>query len=160
MGKLAKFTKTTTNLLFWHHLIKAMALICPDLENYKAELKFTTSRSGGPGGQSVNKLNTKVTLRWDVLNSPAINDDQRWQIANKLAKVINNDGVVVITAHSNRSQLQNKEEVISKLQNLLRQAFTIRKARKPTKPTKASVKRRLDDKKKLSRKKKLRGGVD
>ena len=132
----------------------------PLLEEVEKEFKFTTSRSGGPGGQSVNKVNTKVTLRWDVKNSLSIDDDQRFKIMTHLDKVINNDGEVVITAQTNRSQLQNKEEVISKLETLLTKAFTVRKARKATKPTKASKLRRLDDKKKQSIKKNLRRGID
>ena len=132
----------------------------PLLEEVEKEFKFTTSRSGGPGGQSVNKVNTKVTLRWDVKNSLSIDDDQRFKIMTHLDKVINNDGEVVITAQTNRSQLQNKEEVISKLDTLLTKAFTVRKPRKATKPTKASKLRRLDDKKKQSIKKNLRRGID
>ena len=67
-----------------------MAAKAPEIEEIENELKFTTSRSGGPGGQSVNKVNTKVTLRWDVRNSTSIDDEQRFQITEKLAIVINN----------------------------------------------------------------------
>jgi ribosome-associated protein len=132
----------------------------PGLEEIETELKFTTSRSGGPGGQSVNKVNSKVTLRWDVGNSTAIDDEQRTKIMTTLAKVINNDGEVVITAQTNRSQLQNKQEVIAKLDTLLTRAFTVRKVRKATKPTKSSKLKRLDNKKKQSIKKNLRRGID
>ena len=137
-----------------------MAVICPNIESYKAELRFSTSRSSGPGGQSVNKVNTKVTLRWDVQNSTAIDDNQRLRILAKLAKVINNEGEVVLSASSNRSQIQNKEAVMSKLAGLLTKAFIVPKERKATKPSKASRQKRLDAKKKQSKKKKLRGGVD
>ena len=132
----------------------------PELEEIETELKFTTSRSGGPGGQSVNKVNTKVTLRWDVGNSTAIDDEQRSKIMTTLAKVINKEGEVVITAQTNRSQLQNKQEVIGKLDTLLIRAFTVRKVRKATKPSKSSKLKRLDDKKKQSIKKNLRRGID
>ena len=132
--------------------LKAPAII--DIEN---ELKFTTSRSSGPGGQSVNKVNTKVTLRWDVKGSEVISDDQRTKILKELTKSINNDGEVVLAAQTNRSQLQNRAEVIQKLEGLLTKAFAIRKVRKATKPTKASIRRRLDAKKKLSEKKRRRG---
>jgi len=137
-----------------------MTTRAPDIEEIENEFKFTTSRSGGPGGQSVNKVNTKVTLRWDVRNSIAINDEQRVRITEKLAKVLNREGEVVITAQTNRSQLQNKEEVIQKLDGLLIKAFTVRMVRKSTKPTQASVRKRLDAKKKQSDKKKLRKGLD
>jgi len=137
-----------------------MTLETPDIDKIKNELKFTTSRSSGPGGQSVNKLNTKVSLRWDVNNSTTLNSDQRSRIMIKLDKVINNEYKVVLSSQENKSQLQNKETVIRKLEGLIKDAFIVRKSRKPTKPTKASVKRRLKSKKKLSEKKKLRGGVD
>lgn len=132
----------------------------PDLDHIENELKFTTSRSSGPGGQSVNKINTKVTLRWDIGNSIAINGEQRLKIMTTLAKVINNEGEVVITSQTNRSQLQNKQEVIAKLGTLLTKAFIVHKVRKATKPTKASKLKRLDEKKKQSIKKNLRRGID
>lgn len=137
-----------------------MQLNKPALKNIENEFKFSTSRSGGPGGQSVNKVNTKVTLRWDVKNSISIDDEQRLKIMKYLTKVINIDGEVVMTAQTNRSQLQNKEEVISKLETLLTKAFMVRKTRKATRPTKASKLKRLDDKKKQSIKKNLRRGLD
>ena len=137
-----------------------MAAKAPEIEEIENELKFTASRSGGPGGQSVNKVNTKVTLRWDVKNSISIDDEQRLRITEKLAIVINNEGEVVLTAQTNRSQLQNKEEVIQKLNGMLTKAFIVRKARKPTKRTKASIQRRLAAKKKQSDKKKLRKDLE
>ena len=137
-----------------------MAVGQPNIDEIRNELKFTTSRSSGPGGQSVNKLNTKVTLRWDVKNSNILNDDQCSMLMIKLAKVINNEGELVLTAQESKSQVKNKEEVIRKLEVLIKKAFVIRKTRRRTRPTKASVRKRLDNKKKLSDKKKLRGGVD
>jgi ribosome-associated protein len=137
-----------------------MALKKPLIDDLLTELQFTTSRSGGPGGQHVNKVNTKVTLRWDVRKSTVIDDDQRLLILGKLAKVVNSVGEVVLSADSSRSQLQNKEAVLNKLDLLLTRAFAVAKPRKPTKPTKASVRKRLDDKKKQSIKKHLRRGID
>ena len=128
-----------------------MAAKAPEIEEIENELKFTTSRSGGPGGQSVNKVNTKVTLRWDVRNSTSIDDEQRFQITEKLAIVINNEGEVVLTAQTNRSQLQNKEGVIHKLNGLLTKAFIVRKARKPTKRTKASIQKKISCEKEAER---------
>ena len=137
-----------------------MVIKKPEIALIENEFKFSASRSSGPGGQSVNKVNTKVTLRWDVKNSTSIDDEQRLRITEKLARVINNVGEVILTAQTNRSQLQNKEEVISKLESLLTKAFIVHKARKATKPTKSSVQKRLEAKKKQSNKKKLRKGLD
>jgi ribosome-associated protein len=133
---------------------------CPDIDELSSELQFTTSKSGGPGGQNVNKVNTKVTLRWEVSKSPILSNEQRLVILDKLKNVINNDGEVVISAHSSRSQITNKQEAINKLAELLNRAFKYVKPRKPTKPTKASNRRRLDNKKKLGAKKKQRRDLD
>ncbi len=130
----------------------------PSIDDLKKEFQFTTSRSGGPGGQHVNKVNTKVTLRWSVKNSQTVDDEQRTIIITKLTKVINSEGEVVISAEGSRSQFQNKVEAIDKLDALLTKAFFIPKKRKATKPSKASVKKRLDKKKKHGEKKKWRKG--
>jgi len=120
------------------------------------EFRFTTSRGGGPGGQHVNKVNTKVTLHWSVRLSSSIDEGQRVKILEKLSKIINTEGEVVLSAHSSRSQLQNKNEVLDKLDKCLIKAFAVKKSRKKTKPTKASIRKRLDDKKKQGEKKKQR----
>lgn len=137
-----------------------MALECPNIIHLIPEFRFTTSRSGGPGGQHVNKVNTKVTLRWDVMKAASISEEQRHLILIKLKKLINNDGEIVLSAHSSRSQSKNKQDTIDKLATQLIAAFKTSKPRKPTKPTKASINRRLDAKKRQAVKKKLRGGVD
>ena len=125
-----------------------------------SELVFTASRSGGPGGQNVNKVNTKVTLKWDIANSEILKDKQRERILKKLENKITKEGVLVLSSQAERSQLKNKEAILEKLNDLLVKAFTKKKKRKPTKPTKASVKRRLEAKKKHSDKKKMRRGWD
>ena len=130
----------------------------PLISDLKSELIFSSSRSGGPGGQSVNKVNTKITLRWDVRNSRALTDEQRNVILVKLSKSINLEGEVVLASDSSRSQLQNKEDTINKLKNLLDDAFKKQKPRKPTKPTRSSVRKRLENKKKHSERKKMRKG--
>lgn len=122
------------------------------------ELEFGFSRSGGPGGQHVNKVNTKVTLKWDVANSQLLDEEQRTLLLKKLAKRLTKEGVLVLTSQEGRSQLANKEDAIAKLDALLAKAFVKKKKRKPTKPTKASVEKRLEAKKKLSEKKKWRRG--
>jgi ribosome-associated protein len=121
-----------------------------------SELVFITSRSGGPGGQNVNKVNTKVTLKWDVAHSMALSVEQKEVIARKLAARITQSGILLITAQDKRSQLQNKEEVLLKLDQLLTNAFAVRKIRRATKPGKAAKQKRIKEKKIRSEKKQWR----
>lgn len=125
-----------------------------------SELVFTTSRSSGPGGQNVNKVNSKVTLKWDVTQSQMITEEEKEIITNKLASRITVDGVLLITSQEKRSQLQNKEEVIIKLETLLTKAFERKKARKATKPSKGAMQSRIDTKKKNAEKKQWRQKPD
>ncbi len=121
-----------------------------------SELIFNTSRSGGAGGQNVNKVETKVEVYWDVLKSSIINDDQRSLITQKLKNKIDSDGILKIASSKTRSQLKNKEDAISKLLALIEKALTIQPKRIPTKVPKSVVKKRLSDKKKAGEIKKLR----
>lgn len=120
------------------------------------ELIFITSRSGGPGGQNVNKVNTKVTLKFDVMNSTILHEEEKEVIVKKLNSRLTVDGVLVLASQDKRSQLQNKEAALQRFDKLLAKAFTEKKKRKATKPTKGSVQDRMNKKKKLSEKKKWR----
>ena len=120
------------------------------------ELEFSASKSSGPGGQNVNKVNTKISLRFDIPNSAILNEDQKNFLLKKLRTKVTLEGVVIINDQSKRSQLQNKESAVAKLDKLLSKAFEVRKKRKPTKPTRSSVRKRLDSKKKHSIKKQSR----
>jgi ribosome-associated protein len=124
--------------------------------NLLSEIKFSTSRSSGPGGQNVNKVNTKVSLRWNVVESAILMPEQKELLLKKWATRLTVDGSLLIVSQVKRSQLQNMEEALAKLNQLLKEAFAKRKKRKNTKPTKSAVQKRLDQKKLQSDKKKGR----
>ncbi|MFD2514138.1 alternative ribosome rescue aminoacyl-tRNA hydrolase ArfB [Pontibacter locisalis] len=125
-----------------------------DLEK---ELQFQASRSGGAGGQNVNKVATKVELKFDVQNSERLSDEEKALVQEKLASRINSDGFLQVVCQTERSQLRNKELCLERFYELLRQALTKQKKRKATKPSSASVRRRLENKKKQAEKKASRG---
>lgn len=122
----------------------------------KSELKFRTSRSSGPGGQSVNKVSTKVELLFDVWNSNVLTIEQKEIISIKLKNRINSEGILQISSDETRSQLKNKEIVVERFYGLLEEALKPVKKRKPTKPSKSSKEKRLKTKKIKSDKKDLR----
>src|SRR5579859_1616135 len=111
-----------------------------------SELEFTTSRSSGPGGQNVNKVNSKVTLRWNIKASTLLTAEEKELLLQKLSSRLTTDGALLIIAQDKRSQLQNKDEALSKLNRLLKQALVKKKKRKVTKPSKSSVQNRLNKK--------------
>lgn len=121
------------------------------------ELNFQMSRSGGAGGQNVNKVETKVELKFHVDTSQVLNDEEKALVHQKLSSRINSEGYLQVVCQTERTQLRNKEQCIDRFYELLRQAFTRQKKRKDTKPTKASVRRRLESKKKQAEKKANRG---
>ena len=129
------------------------------LPNLDSELKFKTSRSGGAGGQNVNKVSTKVELDFNVLNSILLTDEQKIMILKKLEKKITKLGVLQIISQTERNQLGNKEIAIKKFHELIAKCFVVKKKRKPTKPSKASKERRLDIKKRNSEIKILRKSI-
>ena len=120
------------------------------------ELLYRTTRSSGPGGQHVNKTETQVELWFDVAHSPSLNEAQRQRILSKLNNLIDQDGVLHLTAQSERSQLRNREVVTTRFQEVLAAALRVPKKRRPTKPTAASRTRRLESKKRRGQIKQLR----
>ena len=120
---------------------------------FSGEFKFSASRSSGPGGQNVNKVSTKVELRFHVASSLLLSDAEKEMIADKLASKINMAGELILVSQSERSQLKNKERVVEKFYILISKALTPKKKRKATKPSKASREERLETKRKQSEKK-------
>jgi ribosome-associated protein len=120
------------------------------------ELQFSASRSSGPGGQNVNKVNSRITIRVDIPNSTILTDDEKLTLLAKLSSQLTEAGVLMVHAQEKRSQLQNKEAALHKLDVLLARAFVKKKTRKPTKPSKSSVQQRINKKRKQSEKKQWR----
>jgi len=124
--------------------------------NFYNEFVFLTSRSSGAGGQNVNKVNTKVELRFSIAFSQLLSEEEKELLRTKYPNRINTENELVITCQTERSQLKNKEKVVEKFYKLLETALTPRKKRTATKPTKASVAKRLVNKKITSEKKATR----
>jgi ribosome-associated protein len=112
-----------------------------------SELQFRFSRSGGPGGQHVNRSETRVELVFDVGRSPSLTEDQRLRLRLRLDRYLDGDGVMHLTASETRSQSENRARVIGRFRILLAGALRKRKRRIPTRPTAASRERRIADKK-------------
>jgi ribosome-associated protein len=121
--------------------------------DFSNELHFSASRSSGPGGQNVNKVNTKVELRFHVASSAILSEEEKSLILEKLAKKINSEGELILVSQTERSQLKNKEKAIEKFYSLLTRALAPRKKRKHTKPSQASKEERLEEKRKQAEKK-------
>jgi ribosome-associated protein len=117
------------------------------------EFDFTFARSGGPGGQNVNKVNSKVTLRWDVTTSPTLPADVLARFRAKYHRRITKDGDLVMYSQRYRDQGRNVADCLEKLRELLLEVAVAPRTRRPTRRTKGSVQRRLKDKKQQSDKK-------
>ncbi|MCA9917869.1 MAG: aminoacyl-tRNA hydrolase [Anaerolineales bacterium] len=121
-----------------------------------AELSFRFSTSSGPGGQHVNKTATKVTLLFDVANSPSLPDEVRARLLLRLANRIDKDGILQLQVQSSRSQHRNRDTAVSLFQQLLADALKKQKKRRRTKPSAAAQEKRLTEKKKRGERKQER----
>ncbi len=122
----------------------------------KSEFIFSATRSGGPGGQNVNKVNTQVELRFSVYSSEFLSEYEKQKISQKLKNRINSEGELILVSSAERSQLRNKEKVNQLFFELIGKALTPIKKRIKTSPTVSSRFKRLENKKLESRKKQLR----
>lgn len=125
----------------------------PPAAAFLPEITFQTSRASGPGGQNVNKVESRVEARFTVATSALLTDEQKARILEKIASRLTSEGELLVVAQDDRSQLRNKELVLARLHEILRRALHRDPPRRPTKPGKAAVRRRLDAKKQLSQKK-------
>ena len=133
-----------------------LLIINSELHLSLSELQYRFARSGGPGGQHVNKTETQVELLFDVAHSPSLSDQQRQRLLAKLKNVIDQEGVLHLTSQSERSQLRNREAVTERFRSVLAAALHEPKKRRPTRPTAASKTRRIEGKKRRGQIKQLR----
>ena len=126
------------------------------VNDFSSEVFFKTARSGGSGGQNVNKVETMAEALWNVAESRFFTDDEKELIQAKLEKKINKDGYLAVKCSETRSQLENKQIAQAKMEELVAKSLIKPKRRKPTKPSKAAKEKRLDSKKKEGLKKEMR----
>jgi len=124
-----------------------------------SELQFRFARSGGPGGQHVNRSATQVELLFDVVNSPSLDETQRQRVLTKLKSRIDKEAVLHLVSQETRSQLRNREEVVERFRELMRDALHVPKSRRPTRPSRAVRERRLEEKRRRSKTKRSRRPV-
>ena len=126
------------------------------MKNFTNELTYKTSRSSGAGGQNVNKVETSVTVMWNIAGTEFFKEEEKELIALKLKNRINLEGILQLTVSESRTQLQNKKIVTEKILDLVNKSLVKPKLRKPTKPSKRQVEKRIQAKKQLSEKKENR----
>lgn len=122
----------------------------------RAELGVRATRASGAGGQHVNKTSTRVEITWSVTSSQTLADEDRARLVSRLASRLSDDGELRVVASDTRSQLQNRELAETRLADIVRRALVIPKARRKTRPSRAAKQARLDQKRKISEKKRVR----
>ena len=126
--------------------MKNDVLVKPGLTIPGHELEITTSRAGGPGGQHVNKTDSRISVRWNVLTTTVLNELQKMRVATNLQARLTAEGYVVVHNSESRSQVSNKEAALEQLALMVRKALHVPKKRKPTKASTSAKAARVDDK--------------
>jgi ribosome-associated protein len=124
--------------------------VSPELRLPLAELDFRATRSGGPGGQHVNKASTRVEVWWDVAASPSLTEDQRARLLSRLAARLDGSGRLRLVSSGSRSQFRNREDVTERLREVVAKALVVPRPRRRTKPTRASKMARVEAKRRRS----------
>ncbi|MCA8915103.1 MAG: aminoacyl-tRNA hydrolase [Planctomycetes bacterium] len=132
----------------------------PNIRVADSELDFSFARSGGPGGQNVNKVSSKVVLHWDVTNAPGVPDAVKQRFLKTFRTRITDAGILVMDCDETRSQHTNRERVVERLKEMLQQVAKPPKRRIPTKPSKGAKKKRRQHREKHAQKKQLRKKID
>ena len=131
-----------------------------EYEKIISELSFKAVRSSGAGGQNVNKVSSKVVLSFDLKNSQALSEEEKLLVETKLSSRLTSDAVLILNCDEDRSQFRNKEIVIKRFLDLIKNALFIPKERKPTRIPKSVIRKRIKDKKSISEVKKNRRKPD
>jgi len=131
--------------------------VTPEVAIPVAELEFRASRSSGPGGQGVNTTDSRVELRFDLAGSPSLSDEAKELALRRLGPRLDSGGVLRVVAQAQRSQLANRRAAVERFAELLAAALATPRARRPTRPTRASTARRVESKRRRSATKRLRG---
>lgn len=133
--------------------------IIPTIDDTSPHVEFQFTRSSGPGGQNVNKVNTRATLLFDFANCDALTRTQKATLRRTLATRLSSDGRLRVVSQRARTQIGNRQHALERLNELLSKTLEVKKPRKATRPSQGSKLRRLDEKKKRGDKKRLRGPV-
>jgi ribosome-associated protein len=137
-------------------MMSEVVRITPEVAVPVAELEFRASRASGPGGQGVNTTDSRVELRFDLAGSPSLSDEAKELALRRLGPRVDSGGVLRVVAQAQRSQLANRRAAMERFAELLAAALATPRARRPTRPTRASTARRVESKRRRSATKRLR----